>query len=244
VMHCSPRQKQVLSETGQLRQELAAIEAEMKTQGIEKDPAADEDEVDEAAEAKDVFVVGDDLQENLEVIMLEETLEHELRAEEDHQFILDSFRSTLPVYPLKVSPAQTVQRYTFPQVLTRLRVGQWSDSDALELAWQASYGADEIRLIEITERIRRHTAIQSAVLRLQRQFRMHQAKQLVAEKRAKTYASLKIQAKFRGRTARARVEAYRDQLGTEIFEAIMQFDEDSNGFVDATEFKKYLQAVG
>lgn len=235
--HDSARQKreqELLSETGRLRMELAAIEAEIKAGG-KVDDEVDEEQVDEAAEAEDEFCVDDEL---------EDDLEHELQAEEDHQFMLISFRSALPVYPRKVLPSQPVREYTFPQLLTRLCVGQWSDSDAVELAWPGSYGKEETRLIEVTASIRRKNLIKSAVLRLQRGFRMQIAKQVVAEKRAQSYAARKIQSRFRGRTARVSAEELRGQLGSNIFNHITQFDKDSNGFIDANEFKMYIQVVG
>ena len=237
------QEKELLSATGQLREELAAIDAELKAEGIRDDAdeaEEEEEEFDEAAEAEDDFAVGGDEDD----AALEDNLDHELQAEEDHQFILDSFRAALPVFPLKVPPPLPVRTQSLPQVLTRLRFGLWSNSDSIELAWAGAYSLDEIRLLEITKRMRRKQLVISAALRLQRSFRMHQAKTVVAEKRATTYAALKIQNQFRGRTARAKTKAMRDQLGVEIFEQIMSFDKDSNGFIDKEEFKNYMEVVG
>ena len=36
----------------------------------------------------------------------------------------------------------------------------------------------------------------------------------------------------------------RKSLSKQIFDQMMSFDADSNGFIDATEFKAYLKAVG
>eukprot|EP01048_Picozoa_sp_COSAG05_P021755 COSAG05_NODE_4104_length_1672_cov_2.123967_2_plen_85_part_00 len=39
-------------------------------------------------------------------------------------------------------------------------------------------------------------------------------------------------------------EVRRVELAKQIFDQIMSFDADSNGFIDASEFKAYLKAVG
>ena len=130
------QEKELLSATGQLREELAAIDAELKAEGIrddadeEEEEEEEEEEFDEAAEAEDDFAVGGDEDD----AALEDNLDHELQAEEDHQFILDSFRAALPVFPLKVPPPLPVRTQSLPQVLTRLRFGLWSNSDSVELA--------------------------------------------------------------------------------------------------------------
>ena len=59
-----------------------------------------------------------------------------------------------------------------------------------------------------------------------------------------TAAAQRIQSAHRGRRARERVASRRKDMAAAIFDQILAYDTDHNGFIDDGEFKLYLQAVG
>ena len=56
--------------------------------------------------------------------------------------------------------------------------------------------------------------------------------------------AVQIQAVMRGKRGRSLAKDARRKLGKAIFEKIVSFDTDSNGFIDKNEMKAYLKAVG